>query len=79
MDKGGGGGALIVCHLFLLSHLNLYLQTLADFLDKVANLLSTAVVGGTPRLNSSLHSSKMSSETKTLSLMLNKPIKEINH
>ena len=50
------------------------LQTLAVFLIGVASLLSTATVGGTPRLNSSLHSSKISSDTNSLSLMLNNPI-----
>ena len=50
------------------------LQTLAVFLIRVASLLSTATVGGTPRLNSSLHSSKISSHTNSLSLMLNNPI-----
>lgn len=50
------------------------LQALAVFLISVASLLSTATVLGTPRLNSSLHSSKISSDTNSLSLMLNNPI-----
>ena len=50
------------------------LQALAVFLISVASLLSTATVLGTLRLNSSLHSSKISSDTNSLSLMLNNPI-----
>ena len=50
------------------------LQTLAVFLIRVASLLSRATVLRTPRLNSSLHSSKISSDTNSLSLMLNNPI-----
>ena len=50
------------------------LQALAVFLISVASLLSTATVLGTLRLNSSLHSSKISSDTNSLLLMLNNPI-----
>ena len=64
---GGGGGTTYKTVKFSL-------QALAVFLIRVANLLSTATVLGTPRLNSSLHSSKISSDTNSLSLMLNNPI-----
>ena len=61
----GGGGTTYKTVKFSL-------HTLAVFLIRVASLLSTATVGGggTPRLNSSLHSS----DTNSLSLMLNNPI-----
>ena len=61
-------------HIFWNCRLKLYLQTLVVFIITVASLLSMATVGGTPRLNSSLHSSKISSDTNSLSLMLNNPI-----
>lgn len=61
------------CHGAGEYHQQLSLLTFAVFLIKVASLLSMATVGGTPRLNSSLHSSKISSDTKSLSLMLNNP------
>ena len=63
----GGGGTTYKTVKFSL-------QALAVFLIRVANLLSTATVLGTPRLNSSLHSSKISSDTNSLSLMLINPI-----
>lgn len=63
----GGGGTTYKTVKFSL-------QALAVFLISVASLLSTATVLGTPRLNSSLHSSKISSDTNSLSLMLNNPI-----
>ena len=50
-------------------------QTFEDFFHKAASLLSIATVGGTPRLNCSRHSSKISTDTKSLSLMLNRPVK----
>ena len=50
-------------------------QTFEDFFNKAANLLSIATVGGTPRLNCSRLSSKISTDTKSLSLMLNRPVK----
>ena len=63
----GGGGTTYKTVKFSL-------QTLAVFLIRVASLLSRATVLRTPRLNSSLHSSKISSDTNSLSLMLNNPI-----
>ena len=74
LGKGGGGGGGGRTGDTAYKTLTFSLQTFTVFLIRVASLLSTATVGGTPRLNSSLHSSKISSDTNSLSLMLNNPI-----